>query len=576
MRPFRRSMLLSGVLVSIVGLAVAIMPMYPKVIIDTAIPRRDIRLILIVSAVFLACQFLRMLLWYWSMGRILWIKESVLFALRLNSFQCLQRLCLRFHNKYPSGFLYEQVFGRSINGIGMLLVSIFNQLTVYLASMVFSLAFCLSLSPPMTLLIIIGAIGYVVTARKLSPTIHALTNESINRSNIVAQYIMDKLRGTKTIQAFALEEHVVDAFHERIWKLQKVSYQADRQVQKLSFVTEGLGYLINVVVMVAGAYAILGNRIPIGTLVAFIGYEGMLIGLISAMVNMYGQFSVARAGFDQVFTVLDTQSTVIDKPGAVMPKAVSGQLEFRNVTFSYDHNPVLRGVNVVIPAGQTVALVGRSGAGKTTIANLLLRFYEPDSGAILLDGRDIRDLPLREYRSLYSVVLQDPYLFDESIANNLRCVRPDATDDDIREALQKARALEFVQAFPDGIHHRAGEGGEQLSGGQRQRIAIARCLIDRSQFMILDESTSALDVETETYIQQALKILFKDRTVFIIAHRLSTIRQADRILVFDDGRQVEDGTFENLLAQHGLFHHLHTIATSTSSQNIKLSDAGFA
>ncbi|MFH0919846.1 MAG: ABC transporter ATP-binding protein, partial [Fibrobacterota bacterium] len=453
MRPFRLSMLLSGILVSIVGLAVAIMPLYPKVIIDTAIPRRDIQLILIVSAVFLACQFLRMLLWYWGMGRILWIKESILFTLRSNSFQHLQNLCLCFHNKYPSGFLYEQVFGRSINSIGMLLISIFNQMIVYLASMVFSLAFCLSLSPPMTLLIIIGAIGYVVTARKLSPTIHALTKESINRSNAVAQYIMDKLRGTKTIQAFALEEQVMDAFQERIWKLQKASYQTDRQVQKLGFVTEGLGYLINVVIMVAGAYAILGARISVGTLVAFVGYEGTLIGLISATVNMYGQFSAARAGFDQVLTVLDTQSTVIDKPGTVMPKAVLGQLEFRNVTFNYDGNPVLRGINLVIPAGQTVALVGRSGAGKTTIANLLLRFYDPNAGAILLDGRDIRDLPLREYRSLYSVVLQDPYLFDESIANNLRCARPDATDDDIREALRKAQALEFVKAFPDGIHH---------------------------------------------------------------------------------------------------------------------------
>ena len=570
MRPFRLSMFLSGILISIVGLAVAIMPMYPKVIIDTAIPQRDIRLILIVSAVFLVCQFLRMLLWYWSMGRILWIKESTLLALRLKSFQCLQCLCLRFHSKYPSGFLYEQVFGRSINSIGMLLVGVFNQLTVYLASAVFSLAFCLILSVPMTMLIIAGAAGYVVTARKLSPAIHALTKESINRSNAVAQYIIDKLRGTKTIQAFALEEQVMDAFHERIWKLQKVSYQADRQVQKLGFVTEGLGYLINVVIMVAGAYAILGNRISVGTLVAFIGYEGTLIGIISAIVNMYGQFSVARAGFDQVFTVLDTQSTVIDKPGAVMPKTVQGQLEFRNVTFSYDGNSVLHGINVVIPAGQTVALVGRSGAGKTTIANLLLRFYDPDSGAILLDGRDIRDLPLREYRSLYGVVLQDPYLFDESIANNLRCARPDATDDDIRETLRKARALEFVQDFPAGIHHRSGDGGGQLSGGQRQRIAIARCLINRSQFVILDEPTSALDAETETYIQQALEILFKDRTVFIIAHRLSTIRQADRILVFDEGRQVEDGTFENLLAQRQLFHHLYTIATSTSSQNIKL------
>ncbi len=205
-----------------------------------------------------------------------------------------------------------------------------------------------------------------------------------------------------------------------------------------------------------------------------------------------------------------------------------------------------------------------------------MRFYDPDAGSILLDGHDIRELPLTSYRSLYGVVLQDPYLFDTTIANNLRYVRPEATDDELVDILGKARAWEFVESFPDKLGHRVGEGGGQLSGGQRQRIAIARCMLAKSRFVILDEATSALDAESEDLVHEAMASLFIDRTVFVVAHRLRTIRNASRVIVMDKGKLVEQGSFDGLLAADGLFKHLHDIATSMESRRSRVDHAGFA
>jgi len=233
-------------------------------------------------------------------------------------------------------------------------------------------------------------------------------------------------------------------------------------------------------------------------------------------------------------------------------------------------------MSVTIPPGQVIALVGRSGGGKTTLASLLMRFYDIDNGAILLDGQDIRQLPLRSYRGLYGVVLQDPYLFDDTIEANLRCAAPLASTEELWASLERAQAAAFVRGFPDGLAHRCGEGGSQLSGGQRQRLAIARCMLLEPRFLILDEATSALDNETEGLVQQAWSGLFGGRTAFVIAHRLSTIRRADRIFVVDDGRLVEEGSFDQLMAKQGLFHHLYDMATSGQSHGAKIQQAGFA
>jgi ABC-type multidrug transport system fused ATPase/permease subunit len=422
----------------------------------------------------------------------------------------------------------------------------------------------------MTGVILVGAIGYILASRYLSPSIHQKTLLYINDGNIITEYIVDKLRGTKTIQGLSIEDRVNSEFEAKVWPMQVKFMQAQLAIMKLHFMTEGLGYLLTAVVTVGGTAMIFSRRMEIGTLVAFLGYQASLIAIMQSIVDIFGQFSAARAGFDQLFTVLDTQSTVVDHARCSIPDAVRGELEFRNITFAYESDPVLKGINLKVPPGQRVALVGRSGSGKTTLTNLLLRFYDPNEGQILLDGVDIRDFPVRKYRSLYGFVLQDPFLFNDTLAGNLRCARPEATEQELCEALEKACALEFVNQFPEKIHHRVGDGGGGLSGGQRQRIAIARCLLLHSRFVILDEATSALDNESEQRVQQGFEALFEGRTVFLIAHRLNTLRRMDRILVLDGGRIVEDGTFDELLARDGLFSYLYQIAVSAGGSTLDL------
>lgn len=573
--PYRWRCLLIMALVVAVGLAVAVVPLFPKYVIDRAIPAKSLRLAVAAAGVFLAIQFLRMLLWYVAMRQMYHVQQRLVFRLRSQAFGHLQRLCMRFHHQYPSGFLYERVFGNSINTLAMFMQTVFQQLVTYVSGLVFSLIVCFSLNPWLTLVILTGAIGYAVAARILSRTIYSKTRKASEIAMRFVDLTMDKLRGHKTIQAFAMEDQVQSEFENQAWPLMMRWLDAVLENMKLGFITEGLSYLITAIVVVGGAFLVMGGGSPLGTLVAFMGYQGTLIAMLRSITNVYGQFAGTQAAFDQLFTILDRTASVQDRPGAAMPRDVEGAISLRGVTFAYGDTPVIEDLTLDIIPGETIALVGRTGSGKTTMANLLMRFYDPQGGSILLDGLDIRELPLRSYRSLFGVVLQDPYLFNTTIAQNLQYARQGVTQDEMVEALKQAHAWEFVDQLPGRLKYRVGETGSRLSGGQRQRLAIARCLLVRSRFVILDEATSALDVESEMLVQGAYTPRFKGRTTFIIAHRLSTIRCADRIVVLDRGRLVEAGTCEALLARGGLFHRLHTIAMSEGERDRRMQEAGF-
>ncbi len=578
LRPHRWRCILAVTLVGIVGLAVALQPLFAKYIFDAAIPQRRLSLALAAAGVFVTVMFVSMALWYWAMRIIYDVHQLINFQLRASSFAHLQRLCLRFHSQYSTGFLYERVFGNSIVTLGYFIQAVVSQLATNAVGLLFSLGFCLYLSPTLTLVILAGGIAYVMVAKRLSGPIYTKTRDANEASMHVVNTLMDKLRGIRTTQAMAAEQRMDSELQRQLGPAQRKWMVAMLETMKLGFVTEGLGYVITAAVLVVGAALVLHDTagFPLGTLVAFMGYQGMFIGMISAMTGMYGQFMSARSAFDQLYSILDTTSTLPERAGAVMPANVQPRLEFRDVSFAYETEPVLRNVNFEVPAGRMVALVGRSGCGKSTLANLALRFYDPSAGAILLDGHDIRELPLREYRALFGVVLQDPFLFDTTIEENLRVAFPDVDTATMIDALARAGAWEFVEKLEGGLQYRVGEGGTRLSGGQRQRLALARGLLTRSRFIILDEATSALDVETEMHVQQGIEALRRERSVIVIAHRLSTIRRADQVVVLDHGRVMEQGTYGDLLGAGGHFARLHAIATSTSTQRLKLEEAGFA
>jgi ABC-type multidrug transport system fused ATPase/permease subunit len=564
LRPYRWRLLFAGLLIAFVGLCVSVPPLFTKFVIDTAIPQRDFRLVLLVMGAFVALMVLRMFLWYLGQSILLLVREQIIFHLRSTVFSKLQELCMRFHQKYNPGFLFDRTLGGASLSLGTFLTMLFNTLVVYVFTVISAVVICLRLHVGLTLWVLTISIGYIGISRVFGGRIQRMTRTFNLEMNKFAGLVTDMLRGVKTIKAFSMEQRIVEEFDETLWPLQMRSLALNKETMLLGFCVEGLGYFIQAAVIIGGAALVLHGAVSLGTLVAFIGYQALVISMFGALSSVSGTYGAAMAGLEQMYEILDEHPTVVDRKGTTMPPAVRGEIGIADLHFAYDGTPVLNGVSVQVLAGQSVALVGPSGGGKTTLTNLLIRFYDPNAGAITLDGHDIRALPLTAYRALFGVVLQDPFLFNDSILNNLLAVKVDATEAELRAALERAQAWEFVAALKDGWHFSVGENGSQLSGGQRQRIALARCFLTDPRIMILDEATSALDNQSEALVQQALSEIMRGRTVFVIAHRLSTVRNVDRILVLQDGRIVQDGTYDALRQVPGLFRDLHLASLAAS------------
>jgi ATP-binding cassette, subfamily B, multidrug efflux pump len=370
--------------------------------------------------------------------------------------------------------------------------------------------------------------------------------------------LAEDITGMRVIQAFAQE----GASRERFEEVNRANRDAHIRAMSLSFVflptIEYLGMLATAVVLWFGGRAVVGGSVTLGVMVAFLAYVSRFFQPVRELSQLYTTVQSAMAGGERVLALLDTPLEIVDKPGAGEMPPIQGRVELRSVTFSYlQGEPVLHDVSLTIEPGQTVALVGPTGAGKTSIANLVARLYDVTAGAVLVDGVDVRDVTQVSLRRQMGLVPQEPFLFPGTVADNIRFALPEARDERVRRAAELANAHPFITALPDGYETLIQEGGVNLSIGQRQLVCIARAVLADPRILILDEATSSVDTITEALIQDALDHLLADRTAIVIAHRLSTVRRADLICVVDDGRIVEQGTHDQLVARDGLYRRLY-------------------
>ncbi|MEB3337106.1 MAG: ABC transporter ATP-binding protein [Leptolyngbyaceae bacterium] len=469
--------------------------------------------------------------------------------LRKRVYAHLQRLNLSYFETAQTGDLSYRLtedidrIGEVVNKLCHQFVPCILQLIVVLSYMVY-LNWQLTLTTFIIAPLMAGLIGW------FGERLLVFSRRSQNRVSNLSALLTEVLSGIRLVQAFAAEEHEIRRFSQEAEKNRDAKYSAEWlkaiQIPIVGFL-EALAVLF---LFFLGGWQISQGNLTGSAFVSYITAVVMLIDPIALTTSNYNEFKQGEASVDRVFELLAIQPTVLEKPHASVLPTVSGKVEYRNVSFAYQPNqPVFQDLNLLVFPGEVIALVGASGAGKTTLVNLLPRFYDPQMGQILVDGVDIREVTLRSLRRQIGIVPQDTVLFSGTIAQNIAFGQLEFDLQAVEAAAKIANAHSFISQFTDGYQTWVGERGVNLSGGQRQRIAIARAVLLNPRILILDEATSALDSESEALVQEALERLMQDRTVFIIAHRLATVRKADRILVLEQGRVVESGTHTELLEQ---------------------------
>ena len=556
--PRRKYVFIGLMLIVISRLANLVLPYASKILIDDIIPTGDMDqlktlLIIVVSAVTVQA------ITSFSLTRILSVEAQHLIAqLRAKVQRHIIQLPIRFFDNTKTGELVSRIM-TDVEGVRNLVGTGLVQLVGGILTSIISLVLLISISPMMTLYVLVPVAIFGFISLKAFGYIRPLFRERGKINAEVTGRLTETLGGVRVIKGFNAEAQEIRTFEEGVERLFE---NVKKSLTSTSLVTSSATFLLGLAstgIMGIGGYMIMQGNLTFGEFLSFTLYLGFMIAPIVQMSNIGSQLTEAFAGLDRTEEIMNMPLEDDGSERDVKLNGILGDVQFDNVSFAYEEGKnVVKEISFSAPAGSVTALVGTSGSGKTTIAGLAASFLNPGNGTVTIDGLDLSKVTLQSFRAQLGVVLQDDFLFEGTIRENILFPRPNATKELLLTAVNAAHVNEFTDRFEDGLDTVIGERGVKLSGGQRQRIAIARAILADPKILILDEATSNLDTESETFIQASLKELMKGRTTFVIAHRLSTIRQADQILVVEDGQIVESGKHDELIAKEGRYYQLYT------------------
>ncbi len=520
-------------------------------------------LVLVISLV-ISLFFLKNLFNYFAMVHITVLRNGVLKDLRNILFKKIIELPISFYSEKRKGDVMARMLG-DVGEVQTSFFSIFELVVREPLTILFTIVtmFFISVNLTLFVFIFIPLTGWIIS--RIGKSLKGKSERAQQESGYFISILEETLSGLKVVKSYNAEGNFKDKFNASVGRLQKLSNSIGNKNNLASPLSEFLGIVTIAILLLYGGQMVLVSKTLEGA--AFITYMALAYNILTpakAISKASYQVKSGLAAADRVFAVLEQENEITSKTDAIHKATFDKEITIESINFRYEQENVLKDFTLTVNKGKTVALVGQSGSGKSTIANLLTRFYDVNEGKIAIDGVDIKDMDLHSLRSLIGLVTQDSILFNDTIKSNILLGKPDASDEEIIAALKIANAYEFVKDLPNGIYTNIGDAGNKLSGGQKQRLSIARAVLKNPPIMILDEATSALDTESEKLVQVALENMMQNRTSIVIAHRLSTIQKADLIVVMQKGKIVEQGTHEQLIAMHGTYNKLVTMQSFES------------